>query len=289
MAQPGSADAEAEAGAGASAWRQWAAIGVGLLLTWSWVLIVVHLSPDLLGGEATPAIYTAFTLVLYGPLLPFALLAGWLGGTSVLRRGRAPLGWGMAGLFIGAGGLAFALMLSWLSGSAVAGRGATGLGMLVLLSITLTLVQAAMEEVLFRGWLQPVLSQRIGHIAGIGGTALLFTGFHLIGGGRQPLSLVVITLAGLLFGLLAWRSGGIFAPIAAHVAWNASEDAVFGLVPNPGNELLGSIIDIDLAGKALWGGTDEGMNASLGAVVVLSAAILPLLVGRRQPVPAAAV
>ncbi|OZA61014.1 MAG: hypothetical protein B7X78_07715, partial [Sphingomonadales bacterium 39-62-4] len=62
---------------------------------------------------------------------------------------------------------------------------------------------------------------------------------------------------------------------------NGSEDGLFGLVPNPGNELLGSIMDFDLVGNPLWGGNEEGLNASFGAVVVMIAAILPLLVGRR--------
>ncbi|HQS95898.1 MAG: hypothetical protein B7X90_03535 [Novosphingobium sp. 17-62-19] len=275
MAQTGSAEV------GAPAWRQWLAIGAGLLVSWSWVLTVVFLAPDILGGETTPGIYAAFTLTLYVPLLLFALLAGWLGGTKVLRLGRAPVGWTTAGLAVGAGGLSGALVMSWLSGTVVAGSGATGLTALVLMGLGLTLVQSAMEEVLFRGWLLPVLSQRLGQVASVCGSALLFAGFHLIGGARQPLTLVFITLAGLLFGLLALRSGGILAPIAAHAAWNGSEDGLFGLVPNPGNELLGSIMDFDLVGNPLWGGNEEGLNASFGAVVVMIAAILPLLVGRR--------
>lgn len=275
MAQTGSAEQ------GAPAWRQWLAIGAGLLVSWSWVLLVVYLAPDILGGEATPGIYAAFTLTLYVPLLAFALLAGWIGGTKVLQMGWSPLGWTTAGLVVGVGGLSGALAMSWLSGTVVAGSGATGLTALVLLGLGLTVVQSAMEEVLFRGWLLPVLSQRLGQIAGICGSAILFAGFHLVGGARQPLTLLFITLAGVLFGLLALRSGGILAPVAAHAAWNGSEDTLFGLVPNPGNEMLGSIFDFDLIGNSLWGGNDEGLNASVGVVVVMIAAILPLLVGQR--------
>lgn len=281
MAQTGSAEA------GAPAWRQWLAIGAGLLVSWSWVLIVVNFAPDVLGGEATPGIYAAFTLTLYVPLLLIALLAGWLGGTRVLKAGQSPLGWTIAGLVVGAGGLSGALAMSWLSGTVVSGSGATGLTALVVMGLGLTLVQSAMEEVLFRGWLLPVLSQRLGQIAGVCGSTVLFAGFHLIGGARQPLTLVFITLAGLMFGLLALRSGGILAPVAAHAAWNGSEDALFGLVPNPGNELLGSIADFDLVGNPLWGGNEEGLNASFGAVVVMVAAILPLLVIRRPASTAA--
>jgi hypothetical protein len=275
MAQTGLADV------GAPAWRQWLAIGAGLLASWSWVLIVVTFAPDIFGGEATPGVYAAYTLTIYVPLLPIALLAGWIGGTKVLAVGKHPLGWALAGLIIGTAGLSVALGMSWLNGTAITGGAASGLTGLVIMGVALTLVQSTMEEVLFRGWLQNALSERLGQIAGVLAGAVLFAGFHLLGGARQPLTLAFITLAGVLFGLLALRSGGVLAPIAAHAAWNVTEDSVFGLVPNPGNELLGSIMDFDLVGNALWGGNEEGLNASLGAVLVIIAAILPLLVGRR--------
>lgn len=273
MAQTGSVDA------GVPAWRQWAAIGAGMLAAWCWVLVTLSVAPDLLGGEATPAIYAGFIVVLYGPMLAIALLAGWIGRTPVLRSGRSRRAWSIAGLAIGAGGLCAALAMSWLNGAIVRGGLATGFGGLVLMGMCLTLFQSAMEEVLFRGWLQPVMSQRLGQVAGVAASSLLFMAFHLIGGSRHPLSLLVITLAGVLFGLLALRSGGLLAPVLAHAGWNASESWIFGMVPNPGNELLGSILDIDLVGNPWWGGSDEGMNASVGAALVLLAAALPLLFG----------
>lgn len=282
MAQTGSADPVA------SALWQWGVIGASVLAAWSWVLLVVYLAPDFIGEEMTPAVYIASTLILYLPLLPIALIAGMLARTKVLRGGHARLGWASIGLAVGAGGLCATLAMNWLNGGVVAGSGLAGFSLMVLLAMVVTLVQSAMEEVLFRGWLQPAISAQTGKIAGTAGSALLFTGFHLIGGSRQLLSLAVIALAGLLFGLLALRSGGLWAPVAAHAAWNASEDSAFGLVPNPGNPMLGSIFDFDLVGNPLWGGSDEGLNASLGAVLVLSALIVPLLVGRTpKPAPAA--
>ncbi len=282
MAQPGSVDGAVPVVPDVPAWRQWSAIGLGLLLTWSWVLVIVHFAPDILGPEATAGIMAVFTLLLYGALLPFALFAGWLSGTKVLRAGETPARWALIGLVLGSGGLGFALFMSWLNGATVSGAGATGIGGLVMAGIALTLVQSAMEEVLFRGWLQPVLIQRIGVIGGVIASSVTFMAFHLIGGAIQPMSMLVIALAGAVFGLLALRSGGIVAPIMAHAAWNASEDSVFGLVPNPGNEMFGSILDFDLVGSAWWGGSDEGLNASLGAAVVLCAIILPLLIGKRR-------
>lgn len=289
MAQPELVDGTAYAGPPVAVWRQWAAIGFGLLITWCWVLVIIHFAPDILGSEPTVGVMAAFTLMLYGALLPFALLAGWLSGTKVLRAGKLPARWALIGVLVGVGGLSFALLMSWLSGVAVSGSRTAGLSALWLAGVAVTIVQSAMEEVLFRGWLQPLLVQRIGQIAGIAVCSVTFMLFHLIGGGIQPMSMLVIALAGTVFGLLALRSGGLVAPILAHAGWNASEASGFGLLPNPGNDMFGSLVDIDLVGNPWWGGSDEGLNASLGAAVVLFAVILPLLVGKRTvPVTASA-
>lgn len=276
MAQTGSADPVA------SALWQWGVIGASLLAAWSWVLLMAYLAPDIIGDATTPAIDIGFTLAVYIPLLPIAVIAGLLARTKVLRAGPQPLRWTATGIAIGAGGLTATLTMSWLNGGVITGTGTTGLTMLVLLAIAVTIVQSAMEEVLFRGWLQPAISAQTGRIAGVAAASLLFMAFHLIGGPRQPLSLLVIALAGLLFGLLALRSGGLCAPVAAHAAWNASENSLFGLLPNPGNPPLGSILDFDLTGSPLWGGSEEGLNASIGTALVLLALIVPLLVPRTQ-------
>ena len=84
-------------------------------------------------------------------------------------------------------------------------------------------------------------------------------------------------LGGLWFGLLAVRSGGILAPMAAHFAWNASESIGFGLDPNPGVDDLGALANYDLVGLPIWGGSPEGLNASIAMTLVLAALVIPLL------------
>lgn len=260
-------------------WRQWLGIGGGVAVAGAWLALFPPLAAEGLGEFPGPTQYGVFVLGLYLPLLVIALLAGWCGGVSVLRAGQSVPAWLTVGLAMGAGGLALTLGLSWLNGGVVIGN-AHAIGALLLASIVLTLLQTAMEEVLCRGWLQPALAARLGTVAGLLLAALLFTGFHVVGGAREPISLLTIMLAGLLFGLLALRSGGLAAPIAAHFAWNVLEDGGLGLVPNPGGAILGSMADLDLAGAAIWGGGEEGLNASVGTALVLIALILPLALGR---------
>ncbi len=105
-----------------------------------------------------------------------------------------------------------------------------------------------------------------------------------MGGWRDPVSLLNITLAGVWFGLLAWRTGGILAPTLAHAGYNWAEEMLFGASPNPGVGPFGALFDADLTGSVRLGGSADGLNASLLLTAVLIAIILPLLL--RSPASA---
>jgi membrane protease YdiL (CAAX protease family) len=125
--------------------------------------------------------------------------------------------------------------------------------------------QSTAEEVFFRGWLQPLLCARWGPWFGLATTAALFGALHLIAGVHGPLAVANVFLAGLLFGLLALRSGGILAPLAAHFAWNWTESGLLGLAPAP----MDSLFHLRLGGAALWSGGADAMDGSLGPTLVL--------------------
>jgi len=71
------------------------------------------------------------------------------------------------------------------------------------------------EEVLYRGVLQPGLA-RLGTVASIMVSSAVFAAIHL-----QPLQFAGLLLIGVVLALLRWWSDGLAAPIAAHVAFNA--------------------------------------------------------------------
>ncbi len=264
-----------------------AVIVAGVALAFGWVLLAQKLGGSINLGSET-ASNAAFFLVLFAPLAAIALVAARLSGIRALRAGTRASGWIGAGAALGAAGFGATLALAWLQGGVVAGTvPAPALGVL-LLGVVLTFFQTGVEEVFFRGWLQPALVARIGPAAGIAIGALCFAAFHLAGGARAPISLLNILLAGLWFGLLAWRSGGIVAGLAAHFAWNVIESSLLGLVPNPGSDVFGSLIDLDLLGAPVWGGHEEGLNASIGTIAVLLALIVPLVWRPRvSPLPLA--
>jgi membrane protease YdiL (CAAX protease family) len=99
-----------------------------------------------------------------------------------------------------------------------------------------------------------------------------------MGGARSPTTLLNLVLGGLLFGLLAARGGGIAAAAAAHASWNWGERIFAGLDPNPGVGAFGAIRNYDIVGPLLWGGSDEGLNASLAMTMALVALLAALIV-----------
>jgi len=108
----------------------------------------------------------------------------------------------------------------------------------------------------------------------------------MLGGARGPIDLLNLFLGGLMFGILALRTGGIVAPLAAHAGWNAIEELGLGLVPNPGISAFSALVNVDIIGHTLWGGNDAGLNSSLGTTTVLLAVVLLLSDPRTQARPA---
>jgi membrane protease YdiL (CAAX protease family) len=179
-----------------------------------------------------------------------------------------------AGLAAGCTGLALAILLSLIAGTAHAmGSGGASIALLVA-GAGITLLQTGAEELYFRGWLQPHLETALGLPSGVSVTALAFAALHFVSGTFGVVSFANMALGGLWFGLLAQRSGGLALPIGAHFGWNWAEEMLFGATPNPGISHYTALFDWDLTGAAIWGGSTDGLNASISTTFVLVAFII---------------
>lgn len=230
----------------------------------------------------------AFVLGIYGAMVVVALVAGAILRRRVTALGARP-GWHLAtGVALGLLGICLAATFATIAGGLRFGTGQGG-SVVLLLGLVLVLFQAAAEELYFRGWIQPVLARAWGVLPAIGATALAFAGLHMLGAAMAPLSFLNLLLGGLLFGALAAQGGGLASAIGAHFAWNGTEQLVLGLDPNPGIGSFGSLFDLDLVGPAAWGGSVEGLNASLAMAMALVVLLVPLAMLARNPAPAPAV
>lgn len=231
-------------------------------------------------GEGSTASFavmeTVFTLVIFAPLILLSVVGGAICRINALRPGRHPLVLGLLGATIGVAGLVMAVVYASVAGTLTEGTASGSTATLLAWGAALILVQTGGEEILFRGWLQPVLERAWGMPVAIGVTALAFAGLHVMGGARSPVTLVNLFLGGIMFGILAAYGRGIAGAVAAHFAWNAVEQLGLGLDPNPGIGNFGALLDLEMTGARAWGGSSEGMNASVAMTITLAAIVVPL-------------
>lgn len=232
-------------------------------------------------AASSPAVQeTVFALMLFGCLLAVAAAGLTLDHAWQRLASGDPGRMASVGLAIGVGGLFLAVALAAAAGTIVAPLTAGATSLLAILGGTgLVLFQASAEELYFRGWLQPVLTRAWGNLAGLLVTAAAFAALHMFGGALSLLTILNLVLGGLLFGLLAQR-GGLVMAAAAHFGWNWAENIGLGLAPNPGIGSFGALYDVDMGGLAAWGGSTEGLNASLPMTFVLIALLIPAVVWR---------
>lgn len=95
---------------------------------------------------------------------------------------------------------------------------------LVVVVLGLGVAAPVCEEFFFRGVLQRALMSRLEPSMAIVVAALVFSAFHL-----DPVGLLARFQLGVLFGLLAWRSGSVWPGIAAHAANNLTASLLFAL------------------------------------------------------------
>jgi hypothetical protein len=233
--------------------------------------------PDALGSGG-------LQVMVFGLFLVAAMSAMRLEGRRLWRRGSEPLTDVAMGLACGSAGFCTAVLIAYMAGSVTTGAPPASPAGAIVLGAALVIIQAVAEEAFFRGWLQPVLGASWGVWAGLLLTAAAFAALHIIAGAHGALAVINLFLGGLLFGLLALRTGGLMAPAAAHFAWNWSESGVLGLSPDPS----GSLLTLRLSGAPLWSGGADTMNGSLATTLVLSVLVGAFLVARTSPQTAAA-
>lgn len=255
-------------------------VGAGALaLAILWTALGPPLLANLTDG-AGPGGEALFTLGFYGPLLVVALIGARLSGLAAFEAGTGTGRWLLPGAALGAAGILIATVYAWLAGTLVRAGAGEVRPLLLLGGCGVVFLQVLAEEAYFRGWLQPLATRAWGQGAAVVVTALAFALVHVIGGVRAPVSILNMVLGGVLFGILAQKGGGIWPAVAAHFAWNAIEQLGLGLDPNPGLGGFGALVNLDLLGIARWGGSDEGLNASIGMTFALVALLVPLVMLR---------
>lgn len=249
-----------------------AGIGIAAILIGLQHLFGVFLQTPAFATLPPALVECLFVVVTFGLIALLAFTGIKLGGAKP-ALGARPIP-AATGLALGVVGFALSLALCVIAGTVQEGMPAAAGAGLFLLETGLTVIQSGAEEYAFRGWLQTDLQRRWGRWPALAAASLLFGVLHFVVAAEEPLTLVTMVLGGVLFGLFYMKTGSLLAAWALHFGWNWTEELVFGLAPqNPGVGTFGAILNLDASGSSWWGGTAEGLNASLSSVIVLVALI----------------
>lgn len=254
-------------------WRLAGYVALLLLLTVSLQLVVILTS----GVDAA----SPLDIRIVGAAVIAALAASWVMMSRVESRppaalglvpGRRALGDFARGCVVGCAlvGATCGLMVvaGWLNPSeVVAAR--PGSPESVLDVTALLLLAAFLEELAVRGYPFQVLAEARGPAIAVGATALVFGALHGANPGVGRIAIVNTILAGILLGIMYWRTLSLWLVTGAHLAWNWTMGVAVGL-PVSGLDVRGDGETIRVGGPETLTGGDYGPEggALLGLVTL---------------------
>jgi membrane protease YdiL (CAAX protease family) len=135
------------------------------------------------------------------------------------------------------------------------------------------IVQGGAEEVLFRGWVLPVIGARYKPWIGLLVSSLLFSLLHGLNPGLSPIALINLALFGVFTGLYAMREGTLWGVSALHSVWNWVQGNFFGFQVSGTDAQGGTLINLMETGKDWFTGGVFGPEGGLAVTIVLIVAI----------------
>ena len=97
-------------------------------------------------------------------------------------------------------------------------HGFTKIGLVILLSLMLGVMQAAAEELLFRSWALKVLGEMIGTGGAILLCGVIFGGLHFFNPGYSILGILSASFAGIMLSAAYFKARSVALPIGLHRA-----------------------------------------------------------------------
>jgi hypothetical protein len=140
------------------------------------------------------------------------------------------------------------------------------------------LVQGPAEEILFRGWVLPVLSARYKLWLGFLLSSLMFAALHSLNPNLSVVAMVNLFLFGLFTAFYAFYEESVWGVFGIHAVWNWVQGNVFGLEVSGTPVVGGSLLVLREAGPDLLTGGAFGPEGGLAVTLVLGLAIAIVLV-----------
>lgn len=209
-----------------------------------------------------------------------ALWLRWVEGRRLWTLGleRQPLARPLiVGWLVSVAMIAAVVGLSALFGGATVTQNRTSLGGLTALGLLLLIVpsrfvQSGAEEMIFRGWMLPILGVRYRPWIGVAVSSVVFSVFHVVNAGFLPLATLNLALLGLFMALYALREGSLWGVISLHAGLNWAQANLFGLSAS-GHTVGATFLNVQLAGSEWFTGGAFGIENSLSMTLIALVAI----------------
>jgi membrane protease YdiL (CAAX protease family) len=114
--------------------------------------------------------------------------------------------------------------------------------------------------------------------------SLVFSMTHLPNAGEDPMGIIMVFVAGILFSYALWRTGSLWWGVGFHMTWDWGQSFLYG-VPDSGMLSAGRLFGTHSAGKTILSGGTAGPEGSVYVlpVLVLVALAIRLHPQRKQP------
>jgi membrane protease YdiL (CAAX protease family) len=261
-------------------------IGGGIIATMVLATPVVVIAL-LLGvtDEDSLFLVAAIPVIIFGAVWMIGFTLIWVRfvdrrpATSIGLRTRHPLREWLRGLLVGAGLMLLSVGLMAALGTIESGGNSLDTLIPLLIAdplpvlgavgmLLLFLVQGPAEEVVFRGYLLPVLGARGSITLGVVLSSTLFGLLHALNPNFGVLPLVNIVLAGVVFALYGLVEEGLWGVFGLHSAWNWVQGNVLGL-PVSGIAFGPSLFGLHEAGPDWLTGGSFGPEGSVVVTLLL--------------------
>ncbi len=140
--------------------------------------------------------------------------------------------------------------------------------------LTLFLLVAVAEELLSRGYHYGLIAHLYSKQAAIIVSALIFALLHSMNDAvwSNPIPMLELFLAGVLFALIRIVTGGLWAPIGLHFTWNFFQGPVYGFEVS--GTPMNSIVETEALGHPFISGGEFGAEGSIVGLTLTCIACL---------------
>lgn len=144
----------------------------------------------------------------------------------------------------------------------------------IILSLFGYIIQGFNEEILCRGFLMNAIASKKGPLVGILLNSFFFGALHLLNPNVTFLSFINISLVGIIFSLIFYKTNNLWIVGAMHSIWNFLLGPVLGIEVSGLSTFSSVFKTISLEGKTLINGGSFGFEGGLAATIVLTISLI---------------